>query len=137
MKTEETNKGTLENWTPQEVAEAFERDEIVLIDVRTPQEYSFERIDGALLAPMQAFQAVHMPGQGEKRIVFHCGSGVRSKKVAEMCLNARHRPDCSHGGWLWRLEGGRSDLYRYRHDHGCTQAHEEVRLSIRQQVVRS
>lgn len=88
MKTEETNKGTLENWTPQEVAEAFERDEIVLIDVRTPQEYSFERIDGALLAPMQAFQAVHMPGQGEKRIVFHCGSGVRSKKVAEMCLNA-------------------------------------------------
>lgn len=88
MKTEETNKGTLENWTPQEVAEAFERDEIVLIDVRTPQEYNFERIDGALLAPMQAFQAVHMPGQGEKRIVFHCGSGVRSKKVAEMCLNA-------------------------------------------------
>jgi len=88
MKTEETNKGTLENWTPQEVVEAFERDEIVLIDVRTPQEYSFERIDGALLAPMQAFQAVHMPGQGEKRIVFHCGSGVRSKKVAEMCLNA-------------------------------------------------
>ena len=88
MKTEDTNKGTLENWTPQEVADAFERDEIVLIDVRTPQEYSFERIDGALLAPMQAFQAVHMPGQSDKRIVFHCGSGVRSKKVAEMCLNA-------------------------------------------------
>ena len=65
MKTEETNKGTLENWTPQEVAEAFERDEIVLIDVRTPQEYSFERIDGALLAPMQAFQAVHMIADGD------------------------------------------------------------------------
>jgi predicted sulfurtransferase len=113
MKTEETNKGSLENWTPQEVAEAFERDEIVLIDVRTPQEYSFERIDGALLAPMQAFQAVHMPGQSDKRIVFHCGSGVRSKKVAGNVPECRHRPDCSHGRRFRCLEGGRTDLHRH------------------------
>lgn len=88
MKTEPAHNGTLETWTPQEVAEAFDRDEIVLIDVRTPQEYSFERINGALLAPMQAFDPGHMPGQAEKRIVFHCGSGVRSKMVAEKCLAA-------------------------------------------------
>ncbi|MCY0147343.1 rhodanese-like domain-containing protein [Hoeflea sp. G2-23] len=88
MKTESAHNGTLETWTPQEVAEAFDRDEIVLIDVRTPQEYSFERINGALLAPMQAFDPGHMPGQAEKRIVFHCGSGVRSKMVAEKCLAA-------------------------------------------------
>lgn len=88
MKTESTANGTLEHWTPQEVAEAFARDEIVLIDVRTPQEYGFERIDGALLAPMQAFDARHLPGQEAKRIVLHCGSGVRSKKVAEMCQQA-------------------------------------------------
>ncbi len=86
MKTETTDNGTLENWTPREAAEAFARDEIVIIDVRTPQEYGVERIDGALLAPMQAFEARHMPDQDSKRIVFHCGSGVRSRKVAEACL---------------------------------------------------
>ena len=71
MKTETTENGTLENWTPREAAEAFARDEIVIIDVRTPQEYGVERIDGALLAPMQAFEPRHMPDQDTKRIVFH------------------------------------------------------------------
>ena len=86
METEKTDHGTLEHWTPQEVKDAFDRDEIVLIDVRTPQEYGFERIEGALLAPMQAFDPSHMPGQSDKRIVFHCGSGARSGKVAKLCL---------------------------------------------------
>ena len=88
METEKTEHGTLEHWTPREVKDAFERDEIVLIDVRTPQEFNFERIEGALLAPMQAFQPNHMPGQSEKRIVFHCGSGARSSKVAQQCLQS-------------------------------------------------
>ncbi|WP_422370461.1 rhodanese-like domain-containing protein [Hoeflea sp.] len=99
MKTESTENGTLEHWTPQEVAEAFARNKIVLIDVRTPQEYSFERIDGALLAPMQAFDPRHMPGQDTKRIVLHCGSGVRSRKVAEMCQKAGFDP-------IAHMEGG-------------------------------
>lgn len=88
MKTETIANGILETWTAQEAADAFKRDEIVIIDVRTPQEYSFERIEGALLAPMQSFDPMHMPGQSDKRIVFHCGSGVRSKMVAEKFLQA-------------------------------------------------
>ncbi len=88
MKTETIEHGTLETWSPREAAEAFARDEIVIIDVRTPQEYGVERIDGALLAPMQAFEPRHMPDQDTKRIVFHCGSGVRSRRVAEACLAA-------------------------------------------------
>lgn len=107
MKTEPLADGTLETWTAQEAADAFARDEIVLIDVRTPQEYSFERIEGALLAPMQAFQPMHMPGQSEKRIVFHCGSGARSKKVAEKFLAAGHdRVAHMEGGFgAWKEAG--------------------------------
>lgn len=86
METENTENGTLEHWTPEEVKAAFDKDEIILIDVRTPQEFNVERIEGALLAPLQAFQPRHMPSQSEKRIVFHCGSGVRSGKVANQCL---------------------------------------------------
>ena len=88
MEQENTENGVVENWTPAEVKDALDAGEIVLIDVRTPQEYSFERITGALLAPMQAFDAAHMPGQFDKRIVFHCGSGVRSGKVAKQFLAA-------------------------------------------------
>jgi rhodanese-related sulfurtransferase len=99
MKTEDTDKGTLEHWTPREVADAFGRSEIVLIDVRTPQEYALERIGGALLAPMQSFEPEHMPDQSAKPIVFHCGSGLRSRKVAERYL-------ASVGGKAAHMEGG-------------------------------
>ncbi|GGC15764.1 hypothetical protein GCM10011363_35190 [Marivita lacus] len=88
MDTEKTENGTLEHWSPSEVATAFAEDRIILIDVRTPQEFALERINGALLAPMQAFQPNHMPDQAEKQIVFHCGSGVRSARVAKLCLAA-------------------------------------------------
>lgn len=88
MKTEDTDTGKLETWSPEEVAEAHKDGRIVLVDVRTPAEFSFERIDGALLSPMQAFDPVHLPGQGEKQLVLHCGSGARSRKVAEACLSA-------------------------------------------------
>lgn len=30
----------------------------------------------------------HLPDQSVKRIVLHCGSGERSRKVAERCLEA-------------------------------------------------
>lgn len=88
MKTENVGDAVLETWTVEEVAEAFDRDEIVLIDVRTVQEYSFEHIKGALLLPMPFFEARKLPGQSDKRIVFHCGSGVRSEKVARKCIEA-------------------------------------------------
>jgi len=88
VKTEKVQNGVLEHWSPQDVNEAFDRNKIVLIDVRTPQEFSLERIRGALLAPLQSFEPDHLPSQSEKQIVFHCGSGVRSSKVAMRCLEA-------------------------------------------------
>jgi rhodanese-related sulfurtransferase len=88
MKSGETDKGRLEHWTPQELAEAFARNEVAIIDMRTLQEYSFEHIHGALLAPLAIFEPRNLPSQQGKRLVFHCGSGVRSRKVAEACLAA-------------------------------------------------
>ena len=88
MKNETVDNAVLETWTVDEVADAFARDEIVLIDVRTPQEYMFEHVEGALLMPMSFFRADKLPGQSEKRIVFHCGSGVRSERVARAAIAA-------------------------------------------------
>ncbi len=71
-----------------EVHEAYSRGTIVLIDVRTPPEFMFGHIEGALLSPLVFFNPKNMPSQGGKRIVFYCGSGVRSRRVAEQCLGA-------------------------------------------------
>ena len=42
----------LENWSPARVKTALDNGEIVLIDVRTPQEYMIEHVEGSLLMPM-------------------------------------------------------------------------------------
>lgn len=88
MKTEKMDGTVFETWNAAELAEAFDRNEVVIIDVRTPQEYMFEHIEGALLMPMAFFNANKLPGQSDKRIVFHCGSGMRSERVARATLAA-------------------------------------------------
>mgnify|MGYP006281858347 FL=1 len=86
MKTEQVGEATFETWTPEEVFEGCRKGEIVVIDVRTPQEYMFEHVEGALLMPMPFFKPEMLPGQTEKRIVLHCGSGVRSEKMARLAM---------------------------------------------------
>ena len=88
MREETTGSGALEHWTPEEVFEAMKAREIVLVDVRTPQEYMFEHIEGALLMPMAFFDPQALPVDGSKRVVLHCGSGVRSARMAGTCLAA-------------------------------------------------
>ena len=73
----------LENWKPAQIKLAMDEGEIVLIDVRTPQEYMIEHVEGALLMPMAFFSVNTLPSQKGKRIVLHCGSGLRSGKMAE------------------------------------------------------
>ncbi|MEX5729339.1 rhodanese-related sulfurtransferase [Rhodovulum iodosum] len=90
MHTEDMNGKTLEHWNCDDLQQAMKQGEVLLIDVRTPQEYMFEYIRGALLLPMAAYDPAFLPEGGDKKIVFHCGSGVRSRKVAEAYLAAGH-----------------------------------------------
>lgn len=107
MKTEDCPEGTLETWTPEEVSRAFASGEIVLIDVRTPQEFLFERIPGAMNYPIQEFDPATLPGEAVKRVVFLCGSGARSEKAARGTLGEGH-PKVAHmeGGFgAWKKAG--------------------------------
>ncbi|MDP5336304.1 MAG: rhodanese-like domain-containing protein [Paracoccaceae bacterium] len=88
MKSETVGDAVFETWTAEELAAAFNRNEVVVIDVRTPQEYMFEHIEGALLMPLAFFNAQKLPGQSDKRIVFHCGSGMRSERVCRAAIEA-------------------------------------------------
>ena len=88
MQSEIIDGATLETWDVTEVSDAWDANKIVLIDVRTVQEYALEHIEGALLAPMSFFDANRLPGQSDKQIVFHCAGGVRSEKVARACIAA-------------------------------------------------
>jgi rhodanese-related sulfurtransferase len=50
--------------TPAEVRAGLASGEILLVDVREPNEYAFERIHGALLYPLSTFDAQAVPSGG-------------------------------------------------------------------------
>jgi len=87
MKTETTEAGPVGVLTPEEVYRGLEAGELALIDVRTPQEYMFEHVHGAMLMPMAFFRPATLPGGKGKRVVIHCGSGARSLKMAQKALS--------------------------------------------------
>lgn len=98
---------TLRNLAPTEVAEGLGRRSIVLVDVREPREYAAERIHGALLFPLSAFDPAALPDPGAREIVFYCGSGRRSAMAAERCLAAgvAHAAHLAGGLQAWRQAG--------------------------------
>ena len=87
-KQETLENGVLVSLTPHEVKERFDANQVVVVDVRTPVEYAFEHIPGAMLFPLASFNPAKLPLQNGKPIVFHCGTGLRSTAAAKRCIVA-------------------------------------------------
>jgi rhodanese-related sulfurtransferase len=75
----------LRNFSPAELSDALARLEVVLVDVREPEEFHNARIKGAVLRPLSQFDPTDLP-PGE--IVLQCGVGKRSAMAAELCNRA-------------------------------------------------
>ena len=69
------------------VKEWYDRNEIVLIDVRETSEFDQEHIAGALLLPMSSFDPEIFPVIPGKKVVLHCAIGKRSEAAGKMLLN--------------------------------------------------
>ncbi len=97
----------VETLAASEVNALLKAHEIVLIDVREPDEYAAERIAGALLFPLSSFDPAMLPEDGGRRVVFHCGSGKRSLVAAERRLASGQVRAAHLGGGIaaWKAAG--------------------------------
>ena len=89
------------------VKEWYDRNEIVLVDVRETSEFELEHIAGALLLPMSSFDAEIFPVIPGKKVVLHCAIGKRSEAAGKMLLGEGH-PGAIHltGGLdAWKAAG--------------------------------
>jgi rhodanese-related sulfurtransferase len=75
-------------------------DDIQLIDVRQPDEYSFARIEGAKLIPLGEVVSRMSEIDPARETVLQCKMGGRSAKAIELLLQAGFR------GELKNLSGG-------------------------------
>ena len=68
--------------------EAPQTDDVVLLDVREPQELMIASIPGAVAVPMREIPVRLGELEKEKPVVVMCHSGARSRQVAGFLLSA-------------------------------------------------
>jgi len=76
-----------ENVGPKEFKKLMKGKDVVLLDVRTPDEYYKEgHIEDANLIPVQLFRHINLGGKGikDKTVLVYCRSGRRSALAAEI-----------------------------------------------------
>jgi rhodanese-related sulfurtransferase len=74
--------------------------EVVLIDVREPQEYVESNIPQAKLIPLGIITRDALPELSGKKLVIHCRSGKRSATACEKLISEDPTLD------IYNLEGG-------------------------------
>ena len=77
--------------TPQELKQFCQQDEILLCDIREPDEHNRERIGEAINTPLSSFHSEDLQRLSKgKTLVFHCQSGNRTKMNANKFANLHH-----------------------------------------------
>ena len=100
-----------ESLTPKQAYEMIQNDpDVVVLDVRTPQEYAEGHLQGSTLVPVQTIDRALGEGKLEplkgKKIVVYCRSGVRSVKASRKLADHGFVPYNVKGGInAWKSEG--------------------------------
>jgi rhodanese-related sulfurtransferase len=89
-----------ETISPAELSERMRRnDDLLLIDVREPEEHALARIEGARLLPLSLFPEWAETLDANKEIVFMCHHGIRSAQVCAFLARQGYNK-------LYNLAGG-------------------------------
>ena len=79
----------LKNMSPREVKIGMEQGDVVLVDVREPNEWKGTHIEGAHLVPLSEFEIGKLPcAKPEQTIVLQCAGGMRSAQAVRICQKA-------------------------------------------------
>ena len=94
------------DYTPRQVFELLERDDVQLIDVREDYEYEAGRIAGGRLIALGALTAQAQTIDPSRPVVFYCRTGGRSGMATQAFAEAGYDAHNLAGGLLaWEAEG--------------------------------
>ena len=82
-----------------ELAAMRESGEVIVIDVRTPEEFAAGHLPGAINMPVETFDPAAVPYEHGRETVLYCRSGGRSARAATMLADFT-------GDTVRHLEGG-------------------------------
>jgi len=101
------NRESVRDLTPEEVKRGLDAGEIILVDVREPNETMLERIPGSVLVPLSTFDPDEIPDPEGRTVVFSCRSGNRSVKASELAQAAglAYKAHLAGGIIAWKAAG--------------------------------
>ncbi len=68
----------------QKISSLVNDNRTFLVDVRTPEEYNAEKIEGAVNIPLDQIENRLSEFQGKKNIVVYCRTGIRAGKAKDL-----------------------------------------------------
>ncbi|MCP1251398.1 MULTISPECIES: rhodanese-like domain-containing protein [Elizabethkingia] len=80
----------------QKISKLVNDNKTFLVDVRTPEEYNAEKIEGAVNIPLDQVESRLSEFRGKKNIVVYCRSGIRAGKAKDL-LQKNNIPDVYSG----------------------------------------
>ena len=105
---------TIKTIDPLTLKRRLDEGDVVLVDIREPDEYAREHIAGARLVPLSGFDASAFGGERNRTIVFQCKSGNRTASNASRLVAAPCREAYALAGGLdaWKAAGLPTELDR-------------------------
>lgn len=98
-----------ESISPKEANALLQKDEnVFLLDVRTPEEFAQEHIEGSTLVPVQVLseKLSELQSVKDKKIIVYCHSGNRSVVASRLLSKNGFTPLNVKGGITeWKAEG--------------------------------
>ncbi|MEH7276976.1 rhodanese-like domain-containing protein [Neobacillus vireti] len=75
---------TFENVTTEKAKELIDEEKVIVLDVRTPEEYNSGHIPDSELVPLKVFEGMSEDLEKDKNYLLVCRSGNRSQQAAEI-----------------------------------------------------
>lgn len=96
--------------TAEEVKQALDaKEDVTIVDVRTPEEYKKGHLDGSLLLPVDTVseQAASLLKDKKKTLYVYCLSGSRSMQATDILLKLGYTKafNMTSGLLAWRAKG--------------------------------
>ena len=110
--TKEENKIMYNKITAEEAKEMIDTQEVIILDVRTQEEFIEKHIEDALLIPdyeLEKLAKSKLPDKN-KKILVYCRSGNRSKSAARLLIDMGYTNVYDFGGIInWPYETVQGD----------------------------
>ena len=100
LTTKEERASRYNKITVDEAKEMMEKEDVIIIDVRTEDEYNTSHIKNAVLIPNETIgnEKLKEVSNLNQKIIVYCRSGARSKKAAMKLINIGYKNLYDIGG---------------------------------------